>query len=178
MVKKRLANSQFILTQNTIKFLNVLDLSPTAKLVLIYLTICYNPKNKEVYPKQKTIAQKIGISERSVVRAINELIKLNICTKLDKHSCHNYYSFTAYFFETVYFIDLKEKRTDNINYELWRDAIYKKYNGVCQNCGKSDGIMHAHHQLEYAQYPEKRYDISNGLLLCEECHKKLHPWMK
>lgn len=175
---KKLSNSQFNLTQKTINYLNSLDLTPTAKLVLVYLTTCYNPKNMFIFPKQETISNKIGISQRSVVRAINELIKKGYCTKIRKIYKPNFYTFTSNFFSTVHFINLKEIREINIDYELWRDAIFKKYNNTCQSCGKSTGVMHAHHIEEYAKNPEKRYDISNGILLCAECHKKLHPWMK
>lgn len=176
MAKKKISNTQFNLTQNTILCLSYLKLTPTAKLVLIYLTSCYNPKKEYVFPKQETIANKLGISEASVIRAVKELINLNYCTKKRKRYSSNYYKFTEYFFETIRFINLKNTRLD-INYQLWRDAIHKKYNETCQECGKTTGIMHAHHIKEYANNPEKRYDISNGILLCEECHKKLHPWM-
>lgn len=67
--------SQFKLTTNTITKLNTFNLTPTAKLVLLYLTTCYNPKHREVFPKQKTIADKLGVSERSVTRAVQELFK-------------------------------------------------------------------------------------------------------
>lgn len=177
MAKKN-SNSGFALTFNTITYLSSLELTPTTKLVLIYLTSCYNPQNKYIFPKQETIADKLGISERSVVRAIKELIKKEYCTKSKKTSKSNFYTFTENFFNCVSFVNLKEIREANIDYELWRDAIRKKYNNTCQQCGKKTGIMHAHHIKEYAKYPEKRYDISNGILLCEECHKKLHPWMQ
>lgn len=177
MAKKKLANTQFNLTQNTIKYLSSLDLTPATKLVLLYLTSCYNPKNMFIFPKQTTIANKIGISEKSVIRAVKELIKQNYCIKKRKVYKPNFYTFTDYFFEKVHFINLKNERLD-LNYQLWRDAIHKKYNETCQECGKKTGIMHAHHIKEYTQYPEKRYDIANGTLLCEECHKKLHPWME
>lgn len=175
---KKLSNSQFNLTQKTINYLNCLDLTPTSKLVLVYLTTCYNPKNMFIFPKQETISNKIGISKRSVVRAINELIEKGYCTKKCKIYKPNFYTFTFDFFSAVHFINLKEIREININYELWREAIFKKYNNTCQSCGKSTGPMHAHHIKEYANNPEKRYDISNGILLCAECHKKLHPWME
>lgn len=170
--------SQFTLTQTTINYLSTLNLTPTAKLTIIYLTTCYNIRNSEVFPKQKTIASKIGISERTVVRAIQELINAGYCNKRKKAYDQNYYSFTDKFFSDVHFIDLKENRSANIDYDLWRDAIFKKYDNTCQLCGKVGGPMHAHHKKEYANNPEKRYDISNGILLCAKCHKKIHPWMK
>ena len=49
------------------------NLKPTTKLVLLYLAGCYNPKHADVFPKQKTIALQMGISEASVIRAISEL---------------------------------------------------------------------------------------------------------
>lgn len=171
---KKLINTQFNLTNKTITHLSCLGLTSSTKLVLLYLTSCYNPKKEYVFPKQKTIANKIGISERSVVRAINELIKNDFCIK--KIGKYNHYTFTNNFFETVNFINLKDERLD-LNYQLWKEAIHKKFSETCQKCGKSTGRMHAHHIKEYANNPEKRYDILNGTLLCEDCHKKLHPWM-
>lgn len=61
--------------------------------VLLYLTTCYNAKNKYVYPKQKTIAQMISASERSVVRAIQELVKAGLIIVECKYS--NKYVFTS-----------------------------------------------------------------------------------
>lgn len=70
--------SQFQLTTEIVKNLSQFDITPTAKLVLLYLTTCYNPKKAEIFPKQKTIAAKIGVSERSVVRAVQELFKAGL----------------------------------------------------------------------------------------------------
>jgi len=49
--------------------LNKVKLTPTSKLVLIALANHY-PK---VFPSQKFIADQLGITERSVIRAIQEL---------------------------------------------------------------------------------------------------------
>lgn len=79
--------NQFELTKHLINKLSQFDLTPSAKLVLLYLSTCYNNKKSSVYPKQKTIAKKIGISERSTVRAIDELVKAGLIIK----EC-NYYT--------------------------------------------------------------------------------------
>ncbi len=73
--------NQFELTKNLINNLSQFKLTPTAKLVMIYLSTCYNPNKADIYPKQKTIASKIGISERSIVRAIEELVKAGLILK-------------------------------------------------------------------------------------------------
>ena len=52
----------------------------------MYLTTCYNPEKAEVFPKQKTIAAKIGVSERSVVRAVQELFKVGLILIECKHT--------------------------------------------------------------------------------------------
>lgn len=70
--------TQFDLTKITLNNLSQYDITPTAKLVLLYLTDCYNPKHADVFPKQKTIALKLGVSERSVIRAIQELVKAGL----------------------------------------------------------------------------------------------------
>lgn len=70
--------SQYELTTEIVKNLSQFDITPAAKLVLLYLTTCYNPKNADVFPKQKTIAAKLGISERSVTRAVQELFKAGV----------------------------------------------------------------------------------------------------
>lgn len=170
--------TQFTLTKTTVNYLSALDITPTAKLVLIFLTTCYNPQKNEMFPKQQTIAAKIGISENRVVSGIKQLVQANLLTKRRIPYGTNQYTFTEHFFSEVHFIDYEKPRHANIDYDLWREAIFKKFNNTCQLCGKTGGSMHAHHKKEYANNPEKRYDISNGILLCAECHKKLHPWMK
>ena len=85
--------TQFELTTNTITKLNTFNLTPTAKLVLLYLTTCYNPKHREIFPKQRTIAEKLGVSERSVTRAIQELFKEGLVLIECKYN--NHYKFTS-----------------------------------------------------------------------------------
>lgn len=78
--------SQYELTTEIVKNLSQFDVTPTAKLVLLYLSTCYNPKNADVFPKQKTIAAKIGVSERSVTRAVQELFKAGLILIECKHT--------------------------------------------------------------------------------------------
>lgn len=85
--------SQFALTQNLLNNLQQFELTPTAKLVLLYLSSCYNPKKADMFPKQKTIAAKIGVSEASVIRAISELHKQGLIISERKYT--NRYKFTA-----------------------------------------------------------------------------------
>ena len=73
--------------------LSQFNLKPTAKLVLLYLASCYNPKHADVFPKQKTIADRLGVSEASVIRAISELHKEGLIISERKYT--NRYKFTS-----------------------------------------------------------------------------------
>lgn len=59
----------------------------------------------------------------------------------------------------------------SLEYKNWRKAVFERDNFLCQNCGK-DGYITAHHIKSFAHYPELRFELSNGITLCEECHKK------
>lgn len=85
--------SQFELSKNVLHNLKHFDLTPTGKLVLLYLADCYNPKKADMFPKQKTIAEKLGVSEVSVTRAISELHKAGLIISERKYT--NRYNFTS-----------------------------------------------------------------------------------
>lgn len=73
--------------------LSQFKLKPTTKLVLLYLAGCYNPEHVDVFPKQKTIALQMGISERSVISAIQELHEKGLVISERKYT--NRYKFTS-----------------------------------------------------------------------------------
>lgn len=60
---------------------------------------------------------------------------------------------------------------NNAFYDKWREDVYAKDWYTCQCCGKSKGIdKEAHHFSSFAEDIDRRYDISNGILLCKQCH--------
>lgn len=76
------------------------DLKPTTLTVLIGLASHFNPNKSIVFPHQSYLAEKLNISERSVIRSIAELIEKNLILKSKKQS-GNVYGFTAIFFEAL-----------------------------------------------------------------------------
>jgi hypothetical protein len=59
-------------------------------------------------------------------------------------------------------------------YKAWRKSVFERDNYTCQMCGARGVKLNAHHIFPYAHFPEKRYDIKNGITLCIPCHQKWH----
>lgn len=64
-------------------------------------------------------------------------------------------------------------------YKAWVSAVFKRDGYKCKMCGyKAIKFRHiqAHHIKRWADYPMLRYQVSNGITLCDQCHKKV--WNK
>ena len=70
-------------------------------------------------------------------------------------------------------ISIINDRHDSVKYKEWRQKVYERDGYKCIKCGSKEKI-NAHHIYSYKYYPEKRYDLENGITLCEKCHTKLH----
>ena len=57
---------------------------------------------------------------------------------------------------------------------VWRKLVFERDKYTCQCCHKKGGKIVAHHMNGWAMFPEQRFDVDNGLTLCEGCHRKLH----
>jgi hypothetical protein len=63
-------------------------------------------------------------------------------------------------------------------YNEWRVKVFKRDNFICQNCKKTSNELkkekikiNADHIKPFCNYPELRYEVSNGRTLCVPCHK-------
>lgn len=87
--------SAYDLTTNLIRGgLSKLKLNANARMVLLYLASCYNEKNGIVFPRVKTIAEALDISERGVIRALQELTEKNCIIRSKKGHNTNVYALT------------------------------------------------------------------------------------
>ena len=78
-------------------------------------------------------------------------------------------------------------------YSIWRNKVFKRDEYTCQKCGKVGGKIEAHHIKKLSNilaYIKKKFplmdlqkaaisykplwDITNGITLCDKCHKLKH----
>lgn len=59
-------------------------------------------------------------------------------------------------------------------YIQWRNEVFNRDSYTCQVCNKHGGTLNAHHIESFSDNPELRTALSNGITLCEECHKNFH----
>ena len=62
----------------------------------------------------------------------------------------------------------------NIEFRLWREAVFARDNWTCQKYGKRGGELHPHHIQNFAQHPELRFAIDNGITFSKEAHLEFH----
>jgi 5-methylcytosine-specific restriction endonuclease McrA len=68
----------------------------------------------------------------------------------------------------------RESAMGKYEYKQWRKYVFMRDCYTCQNCGAKGVYLHAHHIKHWAEYPELRFDVSNGITLCVPCHKAEH----
>jgi len=67
------------------------------------------------------------------------------------------------------------KIRESIEYKQWRKSIFEKDDYTCQVCGERGGKLQAHHLENFADNPDLRFNIENGITTCFNCH---HPSIK
>ena len=62
----------------------------------------------------------------------------------------------------------------SLDFNLWRKAVFARDNYTDQKTGIKGGKLHPHHIQNFAQYPELRFAIDNGITLSEKSHREFH----
>jgi hypothetical protein len=55
----------------------------------------------------------------------------------------------------------------------WRMHVFGRDHFTCLGCGARGVTFNAHHILSFSKYPELRLVVSNGITLCETCHRNI-----
>lgn len=56
----------------------------------------------------------------------------------------------------------------------WKKKVFKRDDYTCQKTKIKGGKLCCHHILNFAEYPDLRCKISNGITFLEEIHKEFH----
>ena len=67
-----------------------------------------------------------------------------------------------------------ERIRKSVEFRLWREAVFARDNWTCQKYGIKGGKLHPHHIQNFAEYPELRFAIDNGITLSKKAHKEFH----
>lgn len=67
-----------------------------------------------------------------------------------------------------------KKIRKSIESRLWRESVFCRDNFTCQKCQERGGTLHPHHIRGFAENPDVRFAIDNGITLCKNCHKAFH----
>lgn len=63
----------------------------------------------------------------------------------------------------------------SLEYKRWRFDVCVRDEFRCQFCGDNrGGNLHAHHILPFAIFLLARFCVSNGITLCDVCHRGVH----
>ena len=63
---------------------------------------------------------------------------------------------------------------NSAEYKAWRTKVFERDDYTCQLCGEHGGKLNAHHVVPFAKDKAKRLEVSNGVTLCEDCHRAIH----
>ena len=67
-----------------------------------------------------------------------------------------------------------QQQRHTTSYIAWRWNVFQRDNFTCVACGRRGVHLHAHHVKSYAHFPTLRFDITNGVTLCLDCHGQVH----
>ena len=107
---------------------------------------------------------KTGIYSEDRLKQMSELMKSRVGEK-----ANNWKGGISYGHKTGYY---------SSRYKEWRIKVFERDDYTCQDCGICSGngkvtYLTAHHIKSFAKYPELRFEVSNGVTLCETCHCKV-----
>lgn len=64
------------------------------------------------------------------------------------------------------------KIRNSLEYKIWRKDIFGRDDYTCQICGERGGVLRANHIKKFADYPELRFEPTNGIVICKDCDVK------
>ena len=69
---------------------------------------------------------------------------------------------------------INNKIRRSVKVRLWHKLVFERDNFTCQKTKIRGGSLTAHHIQNFAQYPELRFVIDNGITLSKKSHDEFH----
>lgn len=109
----------------------------------------------------------------TIFNKMPELFKIGSrCPKcgLESRSKENHYRYNPEL------TDEERESRDMFNGEIkkWRVKIFERDNYTCNKCGNFGKRLNAHHLFSWDVHKEKRFNLENGITLCDACHLSFH----
>lgn len=130
---------------------------------LLYFTLGVEAREKGILINARTITKLIGCSELD----LNELVTNGYLREIEDGHFR-----IVHWYENNGIGETARKR-NNYTYRKLREEVLARDGYACTECGSTDDLQ-AHHLKPFAEYPEYRFDIDNGVTLCRACHMRIH----
>lgn len=129
----------------------------------LYFTLCMVSRDKGVLINARTMTKSVECSELD----LNELVTAGYLKPIEDGHFR-----IVHWYENNGIGETARKR-NNYTYRKWREEVLNRDGNACTVCGSTDNLQ-AHHVKPFAEYPDLRFDVDNGITLCRECHRRLH----
>lgn len=73
---------------------------------------------------------------------------------------------------------VNQEQRNSEEYRVWRESVFARDEYACVLCNDRGCDLVAHHVLSWAEYPQHRFDVDNGITLCHCCHYSVHRYME
>ncbi len=75
-------------------------------------------------------------------------------------------------------VSVKEENYEKNQLKRWEKLVKERDHHKCRMADEHcNGTLHAHHIIPKHLDPTKKYDVANGICLCEAHHKMIHHYM-
>lgn len=130
---------------------------------------CHSCASKEFLKRPEVIKKKSDNAREQVLRQGGVPNARKFTTENTKEKHHNWKGGIS--------TEIQIAR-GGVSIRNWKKSVFERDNYTCRRCLKNDKKLNAHHIYDFINYPDKRFDITNGVTLCVDCHRSVHRAIK